>query len=201
MTQSPAAHFIPRPYVCERHEIDIAAPADLVFHDATRLNLQALPLVNAIFRMRAWLMGDIIEPPARPMGLLADMMVLGWGLLAEQPCRTVVMGAATRPWTRNVTFRPIDPAAFASFDEPDYVKIVWTLEAEPLGPARTRFRTETRVEPTDAIARRKFRRYWMAFGLGIRVIRWCMLRELRRRATRHYRAGRPHTDAAHATRV
>ena len=185
--ESPAAAFIAHPYVRDHHEIEIAAPADLVFFDATRLNLQSLPIVRAIFRTRAWFMGDTLEPPAKPLGLVAEMMVLGWGLLAHTPCRTIVMGAAARPWTRNVTFRTIPSHKFAAFDEPDYVKIVWTLEADPIGPERTRFRTETRVEPTDGAARRKFFWYWMAFGLGIRVIRWSLLRELRRHAQRHHR--------------
>jgi hypothetical protein len=185
--ESPAAAFIAHPYVLERHEIEIAAPADLVFFDATRVNLQTLPLVRAIFRIRGWFMGDTIEPPAKPLGIVAETMVLGWGLLAHTPCRSIVMGAAAQPWTRNVTFRTIPSHKFAAFDEPDYVKIVWTLEADPLGPERTRFRTETRVEPTDGKARRKFFWYWMAFGLGIRVIRWSMLRELRRKALRHHR--------------
>jgi hypothetical protein len=184
--ESPAVAFIPTPYVRDRHEIVIDAPADRVFFDATRIDLLSLPVIRAIFRVRARLIGDTFEPPRKPLGIVADTMVLGWGLLAHAPCRSIVMGAAARPWTRNVTFRAIPPGEFAAFAEPDYVKIVWTLEADPIGPERTRFRTETRVEPTDAAARRKFFWYWMVFGLGIRFIRWNMLRDLRRRALRHH---------------
>jgi hypothetical protein len=185
--ESPAATFIPKPYVSDRHEIVIPAPADLVFFDATRLDLQSLPIVRAIFRTRAWLMGDTFEPPARPLGIVAETMVLGWGLLAHTPCRSIVMGAAAQPWTRNVTFRTIPPQQFATFAEPGYVKIVWTLEADPIGPERTFFRTDTRVEATDETARRKFFWYWLAFGIGIRFIRWNLLRALRRNAVRHHR--------------
>jgi hypothetical protein len=193
---SPAAAFVPTPYVSDHHEIVIEAPADLVFFDATRLNVQSLPIVRAIFRTRAWLMGDTVEPPAKPLGIVAETMVLGWALLAHTPCRSIVMGAAARPWTRNVTFRTIPPDEFVAFAEPDYVKIVWTLEAEPIGPERTRFRTETRVEPTDDAARRKFFWYWMAFGIGVRFIHWNMLRQLRRKALRHHREWAHHTVRA-----
>lgn len=185
--RSPAAAFIPEPYVCERHEIVIDAPADLVLFDAARIDLESLPLVRAIFRTRAWLMGDGLEPPARPLGVVADTMAMGWSLLAHTPGRSMVLGAAARPWTRNVTFRTVPREYFLSFAEPDYVKIVWTLEAEPLGPARTRFATETRVAVTDEAARRKFFWYWLAFGNGIRVIRWSLLRALRRKAVAHHR--------------
>ena len=184
--ESPAARFIATPYVRDHHEIVINAPADRVFFDATRIDMQSLPVVRAIFRVRAWLFGDTFEPPRKPLGIVADMMVLGWGLLAHVPCRSIVMGAAAQPWIRNVTFRTIPPDEFAAFAEPDYVKIVWTLEADPIGPERTRFCTETRVEPTSEKARRKFFWYWMAFGIGIRFIRWNMLRQLRRKALRHH---------------
>jgi hypothetical protein len=184
---TPAAEFIPRPDVHDHHEIVINAPADLVFFDATRLDVESMPIVRTIFRIRGWLMRDTFEAPHRPLGIVADMMVLGWGLLAHTPCRTIVMGAAARSWTRDVTFRTIAPEDYTAFAEPDYVKIVWTLEAEPIGPERTRFRTETRVEATDASVRRKFFWCWLAFGIGIRFIRWNMLRALRRKAIRHHR--------------
>ena len=63
-------------------------------------------------------------------------------------------------WRAEVKFRGVDPDAFAGFAEPGYAKIVWTLEAEPLGPAASRFRTETRVSRTDPRSRRLCRRYW-----------------------------------------
>jgi hypothetical protein len=182
---SAATPFIRKPDVRDEQEIIIRAPVDLVFFQATRIDLQSLPLVRAIFWLRGRLLGDT-PVTRRPLGIVADTMVLGWGLLAHAPGRTLVMGAVTRPWTRNVTFRAIEPERFASFSEPDYVKIAWTLEADPAGPGLTRFRTETRVEATDDAARRKFGWYWLAFGLGIRVIRWNMLRALRRDARKRH---------------
>lgn len=70
------------------------------------------------------------------------------------------------------------------------MKIAWTLEAEPLEPALTLFRTETRVLATDEGARRKVRRYWRLAGRGIVLIRWLLLAALRREAERRYRAGK-----------
>jgi hypothetical protein len=59
---------------------------------------------------------------------------------------------------------------------------VWTLEAEPLGPKLTRFRTETRVQATDGAAWKRFRRYWRWAGVGMVLIRWLLLPRLRREA-------------------
>jgi len=83
---------------------------------------------------------------------------------------------------------PVAPEQFAAYAEPDQVKIAWTLEAEALGPALTRFATETRVVATDDHARTKFRRYWRIFGIGIVMIRRLLLPALRRQAERQWRS-------------
>lgn len=100
---------------------------------------------------------------------------LGWGVLAEMPGRQVVLGAVTRPWEPDVTFRAVPPAAFAGFTEPGYVKIAWTLRANPVDAGQSLFRTETRAVATDTSARSKFRRYWSFVSPGIILIRWLML--------------------------
>ena len=97
------------------------------------------------------------------------------------------MGAVTQPWMADVVFRPLPPDEFAAFDEPDYVKIVWTLRADSLGAAESIFRTETRVLPTDPTARAKFRRYWSFVSPGIIVIRWMSLGPLKAEAERRAR--------------
>jgi hypothetical protein len=95
-----------------------------------------------------------------------------------------VFGAVTRPWEANVTFQAVAPGDFAAFDEPGLVKIVWNLRSDPIDPTSSIFRTETRAIATDAEARRRFRRYWTAFSPGIIVIRWAMLRPLKKAAER-----------------
>jgi hypothetical protein len=60
----------------------------------------------------------------------------------------------------------------AAFNDPDYVKIVWTLRADPVDATHSVFRTETRVVATDPEARRNFRKYWSFLSPGIIVIRW-----------------------------
>jgi len=68
--------------------------------------------------------------------------------------------------------------------DPDQVKIVWTLRADPVDSAHSIFRTETRAVATDADARRKFRRYWSFLSPGIIVIRWMSLGPLKADAER-----------------
>lgn len=176
--------FMPRADVTERHEILIAAPADVVMDVAMSFDMQSIPMVRFIFRARERLMGAARGPVRKPRGLVAETRALGWGVLSVRPGREYVSGAAAQPWNGNVTFQSIPAGTFAAYAEPDRVKIAWTLEAEPLGRARTRFRTETRVVATDETARRKFMRYWRWAGIGIMAIRWFMLPALRREAER-----------------
>lgn len=79
---------------------------------------------------------------ALPRPLLAQMRALGWGLLAELPGREIVVGAVTQPWAADVVFRALRPDEFAVFDEPGYVKIAWTLRADPRGAAASMIATK-----------------------------------------------------------
>ena len=181
--------FMPVYDVVERHHIDVAAPAETTFAAACEQDLMALPLVRAIFKAREIVLGADPDTMSRPHGLLALTKSLGWGVLANNPGREVVMGAVTRPWYANVVFHALPPDEFRRFHEPDYVKIVWNLRADPAGPHRSIFRSETRVATTNATARTKFRWYWARFSAGITLIRWLSLGAIRRTAER--RAGEP----------
>jgi hypothetical protein len=177
---------MPEADVAECHETVVQAPAEVVFDVAREFDLQSIPLVRAIFWLREKLLGSSPPPGNLPTGLVAQTTSLGWRPLAERPHRELVMGSVTQPWLADVVFRPVEPDRFREFSEPDLVKIAWTLEALPLGPAETRFRTQTRVRATDELARRKFRRYWRFAGIGIVLIRRLMLPALRRAAERRY---------------
>jgi hypothetical protein len=98
------------------------------------------------------------------------------------------MGAVTRPWEADVTFQALPPGDFAAFAQPGFVKIVWTLRADPVDAGTSVFRTETRAVATDAGARARFRRYWAWASPGIRLIRRLSLRPLRLEAERRAQA-------------
>lgn len=187
--------FMPVYEVAERHHIRVDAPAAVTLDAAREADIEASPVVRAIFRTRELVMGAS-GTRARTPGLLADMRALGWGVLAEVPHREIVVGAVTRPWEADVTFRALPPDRFASFAEPGYVKIAWTLRADPLDSTRSTFRTETRVMTTDAEARRRFRRYWSMVSPGIIVIRWALLRPVKQDAERRAGARSPLPFAA-----
>jgi len=186
--------FMPAYEVVERHRIRIDAPADITFEAATEMDLQQSPMIRAIFKGREWIMRSHPASQPKPASFIDQMRGIGWGVLADVPGREIVMGAVTRPWMADVVFRPLPPEEFAAFRDPDYVKIAWTLRADPVGPAESVFRTETRAVATDSVARAKFRRYWSLLSPGIILIRWASLGPVKadaeRRAREAFRPGR-----------
>ena len=179
--------FMPTYEIAERHRIRVKAPADITFAAATDMNLQQSPIVRAIFKGREWIMRSHPAPQPAPGSFIEQMRAIGWGMLAEVPGREIVMGAVTQPWVANVVFRPLPPEEFVAFHDPDYVKIAWTLRADPVGDGESVFRTETRAIATDPSARAKFRRYWSFLSPGIIVIRWASLGPVKADAERRAR--------------
>lgn len=192
--------FIPTYDVAERHHVRIKAPAQTTFAAASEMYLEQSPIVRGLFKAREWIMRSHPAPGAAPRAFLERMRAIGWGVLAENPGREIVMGAVTQPWKADVVFRPLPSDQFAAFDEPDYVKIVWTLRADPLSATESIFRTETRVITTDRAARAKFRRYWAFASPGIILIRWASLGPLKAEAERRHRAAQG-ASVAEATLV
>ena len=182
--------FLPECEVLERHQTRVAAPADVTFVAARSMSLMGSPLVRAIFRGRELLMRSSAKQPDEQLrqSLIDDCLSIGWGVLAQEPGREIVLGTVTQPWVSDVKFRALPPDEFAAFDKPGFAKIAWTIRAEPLGLETSRFYTETRVATTDADARKRFRRYWTMVSPGVRLIRRESLRLIRADAEHRYQA-------------
>lgn len=181
--------FIPLPEVDEYHRLRVRAPAEITFAAAKNMDIHGAPVARAIFWLRsipALLQGEPFRREGR-QGIVEETLGLGWGVLAEVPDREIVIGAYTQPWHEHVTFRSLPPEEFAAFNEPGYVKIVWTLQAEPLAPNESQFVTRTRAVATDPESRRKFRLYWAPMSAGIILIRYAGLPLVRTEAERRAR--------------
>lgn len=175
-------NYIPEPEVLEHHQIAISAPADVVITTAKQLELLKSPVIRAIFRARELALGGEPDTRPHPTTLMEQMQSIGWVVLAERVGREVVFGSVTQPWQAEPVFRSIPAQQFESFSEPGYVKIAWTLRADPVDDAHSMFHTETRVCTTDAQARERFRNYWSFVAPGVELIRLAMLRPLKRAA-------------------
>jgi hypothetical protein len=179
--------FIPDYEVVERHSVRVTAPAGIAFEAACEMNIQQSATVRAIFRTRALVLRSEPERKARLLGLVEQARAWGWGVLAELPGREIVFGGVTQPWRANPIFRALPPAEFREFNDPGYVKIAWTLRADPINPTKSKIRSETRVATTDPSSRARFRRYWSLVMPGTVLIRRIGLRLAKAEAER--RAG------------
>lgn len=178
-------HFMPGFEVVERHHIGVEAPAEVTLAAAKALDIQSSPIVRGIFKARARVMGaQGTDLPHE--GLVEQVVSMGWGVLADTPGE-IVLGAVTKPWEPSPVFRALAPDQFAAFAEPGFVKIVWSLRADPVSQERSVFRTETRAVATDPDARARFRRYWALSSAGIALIRLLTLRPLKADAERRWR--------------
>jgi hypothetical protein len=188
--------FMPTFDVREHHRVRVRAPAEVTYASARKLDLRHSPLIRGLFRARQRFMGGRSAPASSEGSFLDEVQALGWRVLAEDPGRELVMGAVTQPWLADVVFRGVDSPEFATFQEPNYVKIAWTITVTPQADGGSEFRTETRAVATDAAARARFRRYWTLASPGIVLIRWEMLRLVRRAAERHELGRRTGADLA-----
>lgn len=198
--------FIPLYEVVERHQITVEAPASITLAAAGEQDLMSNPVIRTIFLARAWALGGTPETRPLPHHLLPLVRSIGWRVLAENCGREIVVAAVTQPWEADVTFQGLTPDAFAAFKDPGYVKIAWSLRADPLGADRSIFRTETRAMATDPVSRAKFRRYWTFAAPGIWLIRRASLRPLKTEAEGRARAQKGGTtggsiclDASHGS--
>jgi hypothetical protein len=178
---SPLDPFLPAFDARERHAVIVRAPAALVYETARRFDMQSLPLVRMIFRLRERFMGStpVVRPP---WGFFDEMRGLGWGVLEERPGERFVAGATCQPWLADVRFTGLAPDQFGAWAAPGQVKIAWTVETRALGPALTELATETRALATDPESRARFLRYWRWARFGILPIRWLLLPAIRDRA-------------------
>lgn len=137
--------YIPEYEAAERHHLEVAAPAGTTFDAACKTDLSHSAIIQALFKLRELGLrcfrgspdrtaeiGKIPDETAQTKELLTQVKAIGWVVLAEIPGHEIVFWAVTQPWVPTPVFRSLPPEEFAKFREPGYVKIAWTLRADPI---------------------------------------------------------------------
>jgi hypothetical protein len=152
--------------VVRRHRVVDASPGAVydaaLAADLTRLGpvvgvlgaLRAVPL-----RIGARLRGTApSEPESFTFG---DLQTRGtWVRLADVPDEEFVFGAVGKVWQPDIEWVELGAEELRAFDRPGYAKIVAGLSVRPYGRGRTLVTYEARTAGTDAVAERRFGRYW-----------------------------------------
>ena len=167
------------------------APPSEVFAAVTNLDLFQLPLPRVLLEARA-LPGRLAGARARRRGQavaaepptfrIRDLPTRGWVLLGERPGVELVYGQVGKPWkgAGGVPDHPVTAGNFAAFAEPGFAKLADSTLVTPYGAAASVLTAESRVALTDEDSRRRFRRYWLAAGPFIRLMRPAIMRALAR---------------------
>ena len=175
--------LLPAPDAAERHAIEIAAPPDVVWRELLALDLGTLTLPRVLMTLRALpalLLGRAPRGARGPLRI-GDLEPVGFGRIAEEPGREIVLGVAGSFWRPTGNLLPFDRASFDAPVPSGLARALWSFELEPLAGGGTRLVTETRVCCGDARSRRRFRLYWMLVRPGSGLIRRRLLAAVRRR--------------------
>jgi hypothetical protein len=178
MTPSTAAvplvdDFLPDFDIESRHQIDVAAPAGVVYQEARRLDISSSWTIRVLFRLRG-----LPTSALKAEGLSR----IRFKLLAEDPPVGFALGIVGQFWTPTGTLLDFDPSEFRLFDRPGFAKAIWSFDTQPKSSTSTSLRTVTRVACTDPASRRSFGRYWTLVGPLSGLIRARVLRLMKESA-------------------
>ena len=178
--------FALEPDAAAGYEIRIAAPPATVYRALWTADFRS-PVVTGLMALRS-LPALLLHPrrarrPRRRL-TLETLVDGGFGRLAEEPGREIVLGVAGRFWRPTGNVLPFRREDFSGAVAPGLARAVWNFAARDGGDGWTVLSTETRVVCGDAASRQKFRRYWRVVAPFSGLIRRSMLRAVRREAER-----------------
>jgi len=174
--------FIPNPDAAETHQIVIAASCAVVYQALLTADLGGSPVIKGLMALRS-LPAIVLHPRRlrqRPRRInLQTLIEAGFGRLAEEPGREIVLGVAGRFWRPTGNILPLSEESFRHPPQPGLARAVWNFAVQDAGPGRTILSTETRVVCGDKVTRLKFRAYWLVVRPFSGLIRLIMLRAVR----------------------
>ncbi len=183
--------FVPAPDASETHRIRIAATPAEVYGALLRTDFGASWIVKGLLGLRA-LPGAIsgrrrLERPAERARARLDLdaiIAAGFGKLAEEPSREIVLGVVGRFWRPTGNLAPFRRKIFDGAPPAGFAVAAWNFRVEAAGAGATILRTETRILCGDPASRRKFRIYWLLVRPFSGWIRRRMLCAVRREVGR-----------------
>jgi hypothetical protein len=171
--------------VAKRHRISIRATRQRVFDAVVRYDFRESRVTQVLMALRGYGTRMRRANAQAPATLRESLARFGFTPLAEAPGEEIVFGLAGQFWRPSGGLRSLPAAEFATFHEPGFAKAAWNLLCRPTDdPTVTELSTETRVVCYGAIARRRFLLYWRVVERFSGLIRWSLLRGVKRDAER-----------------
>jgi hypothetical protein len=178
--------FVPNPDASERHAIVIAASPEAVYDALCRADLAGSRVIRILLTLR--MLPKLLarrEWPSRrfPVLRLRDLGRAGFGVLAEDRGREILLGVTGRFWRPVDNVLPFDERNFKGPVQAGTARAVWNFSVRESEDGRAVLATETRIVCGDASGRRAFRAYWLFVRPFSGLIRLIMLRSVRRAVT------------------
>jgi hypothetical protein len=188
--------FAPNPDVADVYQIEVGAPPDVVYRALWTADFGTSPIIGGLLVLRG-LRARGTSVRLHELTLQA-MMDAGFGRLAEEPNREIVLGVMGRFWRPTGNVEAFNSGAISQPVPAGMAQGVWNFCVLPQGERVTRLSTETRVTCGDRSSRFKFRLYWLIVRPFSGLIRVIMLRTIRRTAEASAAASERSPAARHA---
>jgi hypothetical protein len=183
--------FMPEWDARECHRIRIRLAPERVYRALRTADLGRHPVVRGLLLMRALpaalldrtRLRHLRERASQPI-TLATFEEQGFRILAEDPPHELLFGLEGAFWRSGGDLRAVDPLSFREPLPEGTARAAWNFTLAPDAEGGCVLQTETRIFTPDAVARRRFRRYWLMIRPGSGLIRRLMLRSIRAEAER-----------------
>ena len=144
--------------------------------------LMGVRLLPALVRAPVLTWPRLVRPARSPRASLADGQQSDFVRLEEVAPREIVLGITGRFWTLAAEVSKIPRERFRDALPAGTAQAAWNFEVtEAAGGAE--LSTETRVRCADPATLRRFKIYWRLVAPGSGLIRYAILRQVRREAT------------------
>jgi len=171
--------------VAKRHRISIRATQERVFDALVRYDFGESRVTQVLMALRGYGTRLRRTHAQAPATLRESLARFGFTPLAEAAGEEIVFGLVGQFWRPSGGLRSLTATEFGEFHEPGFAKAAWNLICRPTDDAGvTELSTETRVLCYGDAARRKFLLYWRVVERFSGLIRWSLLRGVKRAAER-----------------
>jgi len=175
--------FAPNPDASEIHRLEIGASCEAVYRALWTTDLGNSLVVKGLIFLRS-LPSFVLKRERRPRSrrkiTLQTLIEAGFGQLAEEPGREILLGISGRFWRPTGNTLPFRREDFVGSVPAGLARAVWNFRVQEVAANRTVLSTETRITCGDKTSRMKFRAYWLFVRPLSGLIRLVMLRAIRR---------------------
>ncbi|MEA2204527.1 MAG: hypothetical protein QOE77_1303 [Blastocatellia bacterium] len=175
--------FMPQPDFSEVHQVVIEARPEAVYQALWTTDLGGSPIIKGLLGLRS-LPQRLIRPAGKISKVrkitLATIIANGFGVLAEDPGREILLGVAGPFWRPTGNVLPFNEENFRGAVPAGMARALWNFAVQDAGSGRTVLVTETRIACGDNSRRRKFGGYWLFVRPFSGFIRRLMLSAVKR---------------------